>query len=118
MQVAFRFNFRSVAVVNDLVCLEDVVAVVEDNTAGECEGIADPKLIGCVPPNLRPSLRCGLRLSEGKNLLARIIGDGTIVGVVMVAACEGADSDERLIAVVSAFDGGATLVNDCAPSTW
>ena len=83
MQVALRFNLRGVAVPNHFVGLQNVVAVVKDNIAGEGERIAGPVLMRCLPLNRGACGRRGFRLSDREDLLARIPGDWVVPGWII-----------------------------------
>ena len=75
LQVAFRLQLRGGLVVDDLVGAENVVAVVDDHVAGEGQVVADAASGAGLPLDGHAGCGLGLRLGDGQNLLAGIVGE-------------------------------------------
>ena len=74
LEVAFRLQLRGGLVVNRLVGAENVIAVMDDDIAGEGQDIVRPGLAVGVPLDGHADRGRGLGLGDGQNLLAGIVG--------------------------------------------
>ena len=74
LQVAFCFQFVGVAVIDDLVGSNDVVAVVNHDSASSGPRIGHPGLAIGLQLNRHATRRNGLRFCDGNGFLSRVVG--------------------------------------------
>jgi hypothetical protein len=74
LKVPFRFHLGGGTVVDDMIGTEDVIAVVEDDVPGEGNGVAGGGEVVVFPEKGKTGGRLRLRLGEGNELLARVVG--------------------------------------------